>query len=501
MTMISKTYSTVALASFALALSSNETQAADSTNNSKPNIIYFLADDLGIGELGCYGQEYIETPNIDRLAKQGKLFNNMYSGSAVSAPSRGTFITGRHTGHGQVRGNKGAPILGQFPLEPNTPTIASMLKKEGYKSGIVGKWGLGGPYTESQPTDQGFDFFFGILDQWRAHNYYMTYYYRNKTAVPNMNVPQDLHAHLLKCQDVNNPANYRKYNGRDYAPTLMIKEALGFIERNQKNPFFLYYATPIPHVALQAPRKWVSKYRKKFKKLGIKETPFDGIHGTPGGGYLPCQYPRATYAAMVSYMDYNLGLILNKLDELGLTENTIVIFTSDNGPTFNGGTDSKFFKSARNSRGLKCSLYEGGIRVPFIAKWPGKIKPGTVTDQLGGFWDMMATFAEITGATAPENDGVSLLPALVSDQKVEHPNGLYWEEGTRQQALRMGDWKIIRVNPRGAFELYNLKEDESESKNLAKSNPEKFNEMKKLIEAARTPNKNFPLKGVDVPAK
>ena len=498
---IPKTYATFAFASIAIALSSTGAQAKAENSDSKPNIIYFLADDLGIGELGCYGQEYIETPNIDKLAKQGKLFNNMYSGSAVCAPSRGTFITGRHTGHGQIRGNKGAPILGQFPLTPETPTLATMLKTQGYTSGIVGKWGLGGPFTNSQPTDQGFDFFYGLLDQWRAHNFYMTYYYRNKTVIPTRNQPQDLHDRLLPCQDVNAESSYRKYSDKDYGPTLMIKEALGFIDRNKAKPFFLYYATPIPHVALQAPKSWVNKYRDKFKKLGIKETPFDGIHGTPHGGYLPCQYPRATYAAMVSYMDHNLGLLMKKLDEHGLTDNTLIIFTSDNGPTFNGGSDSTFFKSARNSRGLKCSLYEGGIRVPFIAKWPGKIKAGSVTDQLGGFWDMMPTFAEATGATCPETDGVSLLPAFTSAKIVNHPNGLYWEEGIRQQALRMGDWKIIRVNPTQPFELYNLKNDESESKNLAKSNPEKFQEMKKLIEAARTPSKNFPFMGIDRPLK
>jgi arylsulfatase len=494
--MFSPKYATLAFASVAMTVSS-----VAQARSSKPNIIYFLSDDLGIGDLGCYGQKYIETPNIDKLAKQGKLFNNMYSGSAVCAPSRGSFITGRHTGHGQIRGNRGGAIRGQFPLDPKTPTIAKMLKKQGYVTGIVGKWGLGGPYTKSKPTDQGFDFFYGLLDQWRAHNFYLTYYYKNTTAIPTRNKPQDLKDCLLSCQDLNDSKNYKKYTDVDYGPTLMINEALKFIDRNKKKPFFLYYATTIPHVALQAPKSWVDKYRKKFDKLGIKETPYDGIHGTPGGGYLPCQYPRATYAAMVSYMDYNLGLLMKKLEKLGLANNTLIIFTSDNGPTFNGGTDSKFFKSARNSRGLKCSLYEGGIRVPFIAKWPGKIKPGTVTEQVAGFWDMMPTFAAITGATSPKTDGVSLLPTLTSDKIVKHPKGLYWEEGSRQQALRVGDWKIIRVKPKRPFELYNLKEDERESKNLAKSNPEKFKEMKKLIEAARTPSKNFPFLGIDKPLK
>ncbi len=459
-------------------------------NTKKPNIIYFLADDLGMGELGCYGQDKIETPNIDKLAAQGVKFTNHYSGSTVCAPSRCTFVTGKHTGHAQVRGNLGAPIRGQHPLTPGTKTIASMLKEVGYATGMVGKWGLGGPYTTAHPNNHGFDFFYGLMDQWRAHNFYMTYYYRNKTAVPTMNQPQDLHDHLLPCQDRNDPASYRKYTGQDYGPELMIKEALSFVEENKDKPFFLYYATPIPHVALQAPKKWVNKYKGKFE-----ETPYDGIRG----GYLPCQYPRATYAGMVSCMDHNLGLLMKKLEELGIADNTMIVFTSDNGPTFNGGSDSEFFKSALNYRGLKCSIYEGGIRTPFIAKWPGKIKPGTTSEHLSAFWDMMPTFAEMTGANCPETDGVSMLATLTGNGTQQQHESLYWEDGRSKRALRKGDWKILEPHFTRDLELYNLKEDPSETTNLAKSNPDKFAEMKAALDAARTPSEVFPYIGIDCP--
>ncbi len=476
--------------------------AASYAETSKPNIIYFLADDLGMGELGCYGQKYIETPNIDKLAEQGLKFSRMYSGSTVCAPSRGSLLTGKHTGHAQIRGNMGSPINGQYPLEPGTPTIASMLKTQGYSTGIVGKWGLGGPHTTAHPNNHGFDFFYGLLDQWRAHNFYITYYWRNKVVVPTMNIPTDLHDYLLPSQDRNDSKNYAKYTGKDYGPELMIQEALGFIDESKKadKPFFLYYATTIPHVALQAPRVWVNKYRKKFDKLGIKETPFDGIKGTPSGGYLPCQYPRATYAAMVSIMDHNLGLLMKKLEDLGIADNTLIIFTSDNGPTFNGGSDSTFFNSALDFKGLKCSINEGGIRTPFIAKWPGKIKENTNSDHLGAFWDIMPTFADITGATCPETDGISMLPTLTGKGKqAPRENGLYWEDGRSRQALRVGDWKIMRNHWSVDLQLYNLADDEGESKNLAKSHPEKFAEMKAAIESARTKSEVFPFIGIDCP--
>ncbi len=453
----------------------------------KTNIIYILCDDLGIGELGCYGQEKIKTPNIDRLAKEGVKFTQHYSGSAVCAPARGTFITGKHTGHAQIRGNLGSPINGQYPLEPGTPTIGTMLQKAGYKTGIVGKWGLGGPKTEAHPNNLGFDFFYGLLDQWRAHNFYLTYYWRNKTVVPTMNKPQDLHDYFPKGVDVNDPNNYRKYTGKEHASELMIEEALGFIKENKDQPFFLYYATPIPHVALQAPKKWVNKYKGQFE-----ETPYDGRRG----GYLPCQHPRATYAGMVSFMDHNVGRMMAELEKHGIADNTIIVFTSDNGPTFNGGSDSKFFNSALNFRGLKCSVFEGGIRAPFIVRWPGKVKPNTTSDHLSAQWDMMATFAEIAKAEAPENDGISMVNALTGKKQQQH-DYLYWEEARSKRAIRVGDWKAIQPHRGAKIALYNLKNDISETTDVSDKHPEVYKELCQKMLDVRTPSKVFPFNGID----
>ena len=350
----------------------------------KINIVYILADDLGYGELGVYGQEIIETPNIDELAKKGMLFTDHYSGSPVCAPSRSVFLTGQHTGYTPIRGNDewtergdtwnyqamfdDPSLEGQRPIPDSTITIAEVLKTAGYATGMVGKWGLGAPNTSGLPNNQGFDFFYGYNCQRQAHTLYPMHLWKNdkREILNNKNVAP--HSNLPSGADPYDSKSYEDFELNDYAPELMHNEALGFIERNKKNPFFLYYASPLPHVPLQAPRYWVDHYRKIIGN----EEPFTGK------SYFPNQYPKASYAAMISYLDEQVGDIVKKLKEIGVYKNTLIIFTSDNGPTFNGGTDTPYFDSAKPFKTeygwAKCFVNEGGIRVPMIAHWPKMIK-------------------------------------------------------------------------------------------------------------------------------
>ena len=374
--------------------------------NRKPNIIYILADDLGYSELGCYGQTKIKTPNIDKIAAEGMKFTQHYSGSTVCAPSRCTFLTGLHTGHAHVRGNKGRPVVGQLPIPAETVTIPQLLKEVGYATGCVGKWGLGGPDTTGLPNKQGFDFFFGFLDQWRAHNHYPTYLYKNNEKFLLNN--HDFKSHQRIKEPFKTDAEWKKFQGKDYAGDRMGEQCLEFIKQNKDNPFFLYFASPVPHVSIQIPDDSLAEYDGKFP-----ETPYLGTMG-----YLPHPKPRAAYAAMITRMDRDVGRIMKLLKELGIDDNTLVIFTSDNGPTFNGGSDSKFFESAGPFKGLKTEVYEGGIRIPFIARWPKIIAAGSTSDHLSAFWDMMPTFTELAGAKTPKNtDGISMLPTLLGNPK------------------------------------------------------------------------------------
>jgi arylsulfatase len=459
----------------------------------KPNIVFILADDLGYAELGCYGQKKIRTPNIDRLAREGMRFTQHYSGSPVCAPSRCTLLTGKHTGHCYIRDNdemrergdvwNDQSLQGQRPLKPGTETLGTMLQRAGYVTGAIGKWGLGGPNDTGQPNKQGFDFFYGYLCQRVAHNFYPDHLWRNEEKVMlEGNTYFRAHQKLPEDKDPDDPASYAPYSGKQYSFDLMMDEALGFIRKHQEQPFFLYLPFTIPHVALQVPEDSLAEYEGAFP-----ETPYKG------GGYLPHRTPRAAYAAMITRMDRGIGRIMALLDELGLDDDTLVIFTSDNGPTFAGGADSKFFESAGPLRGLKCDVYEGGIRVPFVARWPGRIPAGTTTDHVSAFWDVMPTFADITGAKAPKDtDGISMLPTLCSKGKQQEHEYLYWEYfGRPSQAVRMGDWKGVRLkakkNPGGLIELYNLKNDIGEKNNIADVHPQ----VKKKIEAimaSRTPS-------------
>jgi arylsulfatase A len=432
----------------------------------RPNIVFILADDLGYGELGCMGQKKIRTPNIDRLAAGGIRFTQAYSGSTVCAPSRCVLLTGRHTGHAFIRDNGRLPTEGQRPIPAGTETLGTMLKEAGYATCAIGKWGLGGPGTEGEPNRQGFDHWFGYLCQRHAHNYYPKYLWRNGDRVPV-------------------EGNTRGPTGKHYAPDLMEKEALDFVRREGSRPFFLYYATPVPHVALQAPEDSLEEYRDEWD-----DPPYDGKKG-----YIPHPSPRAAYAAMVTRMDRTVGRIIDLVEELGQEKNTIFFFSSDNGPTYAGGADSTFFESAGPFRGLKGSLYEGGIRVPLIVRWPGRIRPGSTSCHVTASQDVMPTLAAITGVRAPgEIDGISFLPALLGREGQAGHGSLYWEYRSRHvQAVRMDDWKGLYFIRKDRFELYNLAEDIGEKRNLAGSRPDVTAAIREIMKTSRTESKEFPL--------
>ena len=463
----------------------------------KPNIIYILADDLGYGELGCYGQKQIETPNIDKLAEKGVRFTDFYAGAPVSAPSRCVLLTGKHMGHSFVRGNDewnsrgdvwdykaviADPNLeGQFPLPESEITIAQMLKTVGYKTGIVGKWGLGGPLTNSTPLQKGFDFFYGYNCQRQAHTYYPVHLYKNDKRVYLDNDTVAPSTKLEKGADPLDPKSYERYTLNEYAGDLMFDELTEFVNTNKDEPFFMYWATPIPHAPLQAPKRWVDYYVDKFGD----EEPYIG-----NKGYYPSRNPHATYAAMISYLDEQVGLLVKQLKDLGIYENTLIVFTSDNGPTYNGGTDSPWFNSGgpfKSEYGWgKGFTNEGGMRVPLIASWPNKIKEGTESNHISAFWDVLPTICDITGLEIPDYaDGKSFLPELLGE-KQEKSKYLYWEfpEYGGQQAVRMGKWKAVRKNIKKGnliTELYNLEEDIQELNNVAEQHPDIIKEVEEIM--------------------
>ena len=466
------------------------------TEDSKPpNIIYILADDLGYGELGCYGQEKIETPNIDKLAETGIRFTQHYSGSPVCAPARCNLLTGLHPGHAFVRGNhewgsrgkvwdykemiNDSTLEGQYPMPDTTITIASLLQQAGYATGMVGKWGLGAPHTNSIPNKMGFDYFCGYNCQRIAHTYYPVFLYENEHRIYLNNDTVKPHIGLVKGADSLDENSYSKFRLNEYAPDIMHTKALDFIADNKERPFFLYYATPIPHLPLQAPKKWVDYYVDKY---GDEEP-------LVKAGYYPNRYPHATYAGMITYLDEQVGELVSKLKELGIYENTLIIFTSDNGPTYLDA-DTKWFESAKpfqtKTGRTKGHLYEGGIRVPMIASWPGKIKAGTETNHISAFWDVMPTLCDIAETKYPEfTDGLSFLSVLKGEKQEQHEY-LYWEFAgySGQQAVRMGKWKAVRKNIRKGnmeIELYNLDKDIREEKNVAKQNPDIIKQIEEIM--------------------
>ncbi len=438
---------------------------------SKPNIIFVLADDLGYGDLGCYGQKQIQTPNLDRLAAEGMRFTDHYAGTTVCAPSRCSLMTGLHTGHTYVRGNHEVQPMGQLPLPADTVTLPRVLKQAGYTTALIGKWGLGGPDSTGVPNRQGFDYFFGYLCQRHAHNYYPEFLFRNNERVPLKNkVPGSK-------PDGTGVASEKV----EYSYDLMEQEALRFVEQNRKGPFFLYLAVTLPHA------------NNEGGKNGM-EVPEYGIYADEDW-----PEPDKGRAAMISRLDRGMGRVVQKLRDLGIGDNTLVFFASDNGPHREGGANPEFFHSSGPFRGIKRALYEGGIRVPLLARWPGRIKAGAVTDHVSAFWDFLPTLAELTGAPRPaETDGIALLPTLLGrpEQQRKH-EFLYWEfhEGGSKQAVRMGRWKAVRLNPAGKLELYDLQTDMGETHNIADSHPDVVAQIEKYLTTARTESKFWPLKG------
>jgi len=452
--------------------------------SKQPNIIIIFADDLGYGELGSYGQRVIQTPNLDKLAAQGMRFTDFYSGSALCAPARCQLLTGLHSGHSAVRANfemangpasfTDAVERGQMPLPAEAHTLAEMLKPLGYSTACIGKWGLGMADTEGNPNQQGFDYFFGYLDQKQAHNYYPTHLWENGKHVVLNNKPLTVHTKIS--QDQATDEVFSSFIGKEYSVALMAKKAAQFIADQKDRPFFLYYALTLPHLALQIPSEELDFYKSKFE-----ETPYLGDKG-----YCPVKYPHSTYAAMITYLDKKVGEIMNQLDVAGQRENTLIIFTSDNGAAFPvGGADPEFFNSNGALRDLKGSLYEGGIRVPLIASWPGHIKAGSISSHVAAQYDIKATVADLLKVSIPETDGISFLPELTGKKQSRHEY-LYFElyEYGGQQAIRMGDWKAVKRNmtkdKQARWELYDLKADLGENNNQAEKYPAIIKKIDKI---------------------
>lgn len=471
------------------------------SGQSKPNVVFILADDLGYRELGSFGQELIRTPNLDALAKQGMRLTQHYSGNAVCAPSRCVLMTGKDPGHAFVRSNKATPPEGQQPIPADEITLAELMKAEGYTTGAFGKWGLGGPDSTGEPLRQGVDRFFGYNCQSHAHSYYPSYLWDNDKHIRLNNEPEiPGHASLAADADKSDPRSYDRFKGTDYAPDRINAQVLRFIRDNKDKPFFLYYPTVIPHVALHVPDEELSPYLA----LQWTDPPFTR---ETGYGYTPHFTPRAAYAAMITRMDRYIGNVLNLLTELDLDDNTIVVFSSDNGTTHLGQeVDYDFFKSVGELRGLKGSLYEGGVRVPTIVRWPGQVQAGSASDRVSGFEDWMPTLLEAVGGgqrTPEDINGISMLATLRGEAQPERPY-LYREFPSYggQQTIRVGDWKAVRQNMiRGNLdiELYNIADDISESKNVAADHPDKVAKLAKQMESARTPSQIFPLIPFDKP--
>ena len=445
---------------------------------SAPNIIYILADDLGYGDLASYGQEKFATPNLDRLADEGIRFTRHYAGCTVCAPSRSVLLTGLHTGHTPIRGNQEVQPEGQEPLPAYTVTLAELLKEAGYVTGAFGKWGLGYPGSEGDPVNQGFDYFFGYNCQRYAHRYYPEYLWENAEKV------------YLEGNDWTSTETY--------APDIIQQRAIHFIREHRDTTFFAYVPIVIPHAELIVPDDDIyQQYLGKYP-----ETPYVGRPGADYGPemiiamYCSQDHPHTTFAAMVHRIDQYVGEIVNVVEELGLSENTIIMFSSDNGPHQEGGAAPEFFNSSGGLRGVKRDLYEGGIRVPMIVSWPGTIERGRVSDHVSAFWDVLPTLADLTGFEFGETDGISFLPELLGEEQKEH-GYLYWEfhEMGGRQAILKGEWKAVRLNvgkdPMGPLELYNLKNDPFEEINVAQAQPDLVESFARMMEEERVPSQKF----------
>ena len=488
------------------------------SQNDKPNIILFFYDDLGYGELGVYGQKIIETKNIDNLANNGLIFTNFYSGSPVCAPSRSILLTGLHGGHTKIRGNheygsrgdvwdyskmsEDPNLEGQYPIGKSEIIFPKFLKEVGYTNGMVGKWGLGPPNSTSVPTEMGFNYFYGYNCQRMAHNLYPPHLWENnkRDILDNEVISPKLK--LQPGQDPYDESNYDIFNQNDYAPDNMHIKAQEFIEKNKDNPFFLYYASPIPHAPLQAPQNLVDKY----KNIIGDEEPYLGDKG-----YFPTRYPRATYAAMIEYIDIQVGEIVEQLKRLNIYDNTIILITSDNGPTYAGGVDFEYFNSTgifqNDPKRMKGYTYEGGVRVPFIISWPQKIKKGRLINDISISYDIFPTLVELTGSDifSYYTDGVSLVDIINDESEIINRDYIYWEFPSYggQQAARMGNYKAILMDIKKGnkkIELYDLSVDIKEKNDISLDFPEIVKEFEKIFmkEHEKSDIKRFEMGYIDV---
>jgi arylsulfatase A-like enzyme len=438
-----------------------------------PNIIYIYADDLGYGELGSYGQEKIKTPHLDRMASEGVRFTQHYASSPVCAPSRAMLMTGRHGGHSYIRGNyelggfADSAEGGQMPLPEGTFTVAHLLKKAGYTTALFGKWGLGAVGTTGNPLKQGYDYYYGYLDQKQAHNFYPTHLWDNDRwdSLPNPFIYVHRSLDPAKASD----ADFDAFKGKEHSQGVITDKALQFMGLHKDKPFFMYVPYTLPHLSLQVPDAYLNRYKGQFI-----EQPYYGQHG-----YAPHKYPRSAYAAMITYLDAQVGRILEGLKMLGLENKTLIMFSSDNGATFSKAVDIEFFNSNAGLRGAKMDLYEGGIRQPFIARWPGVIKRGRTSDHISVQYDFLATMAELTGQSPGQTDGVSFLPALLGNTSaLKQHEYLYFEypENGGQVAIRLGDWKGVRTgvqkNRQARWQIYNLRTDKAETTDVAAQYPD-----------------------------
>jgi arylsulfatase A len=423
-------------------ISANRARVADAAPASPPpNVIFILADDLGYADPGCFGQRLIKTPNIDRLAAEGMRFTQAYAGATVCAPSRCALMTGLHNGHAFIRGNQEVQPEGQIPLPAGTFTVAKLFQKAGYTTGLIGKWGLGYPGSASVPGTMGFDYFFGYNCQRKAHEYYPEYLWRNDDKV--------------------------MLDAKTYSHDLLAKDALEFVRRNKDRPFFLDLSFTIPHQKMQVPD--LGPYADESWPDNLK-----------------------TLAAMITRMDGDIGRLMALLKELRIDDKTLVFFASDNGSPFR----DELFNHCGPLRGHKTDMYEGGIRTPAIARWPGKIAPGVVSDQVWVFWDFLPTMAELTGqSAAPGLDGISILPVLLGGPVVAHPT-LYWEFHQRgfDQAARAGDWKVVRNGLRQPLELYDLKTDPGEKHDVAAEHPDLVKKFEAYLQSARVDSEIWPVR-------
>ncbi|MDA1015889.1 MAG: arylsulfatase [Planctomycetota bacterium] len=444
---------------------------ADSSLNAadfhKPNIVYILLDDAGYGDLSCYGQKHFATPNIDRLAREGVKFTQHYSGSTVCAPTRCVLMTGKHTGHSFVRGNREVQPEGQAPIPADIVTIPKLLKQVGYATGAFGKWGLGAPLSEGDPTNQGFDEFYGYNCQRQAHSYYPSHLWHNKTKVP--------------------------LDGKTYAHDLIMQQSLSFIRKHKDGPFFCFVPATIPHAAMHVPEQYMAPFRKKFSQ-------FENVIGKYKGPTV--RNPVAAFAGMMVKMDEGVGQILDLLRELKIDDNTIVMLSSDNGPHKEGGHQPDVFISNGGLRGYKRDLYEGGIRAPLVARWPGRIKAGTQSELVSAHWDMLSTFCELAGATTPKDiDGISIVPALIGGKQRTHEY-LYWEfyERGGRRAARFGDWKAVQLDvhkdANGPIEIYNLAGDMVEKSNIAARHPEIVKQARQIFRDAHHPSRHWQFRSL-----